>query len=189
MYVHMNGLSFFDNVVTWYRCRAEHICNKVVKNVSFHQDPILTNLSNDFWVFCDRVARWYIFKPKIPISVNFGRFWNGKNWYTYFMPIWSIFRPFDIFYAHLVNFPAIWYILCPFGIFFPVLVYFYPFWHFVSSTIWQPWSETWLEYSFSFQKDKIRPLGILFPLTTFFHQKYSMFSCLELFFIKNFIAI
>jgi hypothetical protein len=116
MYVHMNGLSFFDNVVTWYRCRAEHICNKVVKNVSFHQDPILTNLSNDFWVFCDRVARWYIFKPKIPISVNFGRFWNGKNWYTYFMPIWSIFRPFDKFYAHLVYFSPFWYIFTHFGI-------------------------------------------------------------------------
>jgi hypothetical protein len=28
-----------------------------------------------------RVARWYIFKPKIPIRVNFGGPWNGKGWY------------------------------------------------------------------------------------------------------------
>jgi hypothetical protein len=28
-----------------------------------------------------RVARWYIFKPKIPIWVNFGGPWNGKGWY------------------------------------------------------------------------------------------------------------
>jgi hypothetical protein len=28
-----------------------------------------------------RVARWFIFKPKIPILVNFGGPWNGKCWY------------------------------------------------------------------------------------------------------------
>jgi hypothetical protein len=28
-----------------------------------------------------RVARWYIFKPKIPTWVNFGGPWNGKGWY------------------------------------------------------------------------------------------------------------
>jgi hypothetical protein len=28
-----------------------------------------------------RVARWYSFKPKIPIWVNFGGPWNGKGWY------------------------------------------------------------------------------------------------------------
>jgi hypothetical protein len=26
---------------------------------------------------CARVARWFIFKPKIPIWVNFGGPWNG----------------------------------------------------------------------------------------------------------------
>jgi hypothetical protein len=40
-----------------------------------------------------RVARWYIFKPKIPIWVNFGGPWNGKGWYI----IW----PFGIHYGHL----------------------------------------------------------------------------------------
>jgi hypothetical protein len=28
-----------------------------------------------------RVARWFIFKPNIPIWVNFGGPWNGKCWY------------------------------------------------------------------------------------------------------------
>jgi hypothetical protein len=28
-----------------------------------------------------RVARWFIFKPKIPIWDNFGGPWNGKCWY------------------------------------------------------------------------------------------------------------
>jgi hypothetical protein len=28
-----------------------------------------------------RVARWFVFKPKIPIWVNFGGSWNGKSWY------------------------------------------------------------------------------------------------------------
>jgi hypothetical protein len=53
------------------------------------------------------VARWYIFKPKIPIWVNFGASCNGRCWY---------------FYGYLVYFTAKWYILRPFGtfeIFFP----------------------------------------------------------------------
>jgi hypothetical protein len=28
-----------------------------------------------------RVARWSVFKPKIPIWVNFGEPWNGKGWH------------------------------------------------------------------------------------------------------------
>jgi hypothetical protein len=28
-----------------------------------------------------RVARWFVFKPKIPIWVNFGASCNGKSWY------------------------------------------------------------------------------------------------------------
>jgi hypothetical protein len=31
-----------------------------------------------------RVARWYIFKPKIQIWVNFGWPWNGKVFFTFF---------------------------------------------------------------------------------------------------------
>jgi hypothetical protein len=61
-----------------------------------------------------RIARWYIFKPKIPILVNFGGSFNGRCLYIS---------------CHLVYFVTIWYILWPFGIFspswyiFPVLVY------------------------------------------------------------------
>jgi hypothetical protein len=35
---------------------------------------------------------------------------------AYFMAIWSISRPLDIFYGHFVYFEAMWYIFSPFGI-------------------------------------------------------------------------
>jgi hypothetical protein len=57
-----------------------------------------------------RFARWYIFKQKIPIWVNFGGSCIGRCWYI----LW----PFGIF-------TAIWYILWPFGIFYGHLVYIY----------------------------------------------------------------
>jgi hypothetical protein len=41
-----------------------------------------------------RVARWFVFKPKIAIWVNFGGPWNGKCWY--------LLLPFGIFYGNLV---------------------------------------------------------------------------------------
>jgi hypothetical protein len=56
-----------------------------------------------------RVARWFLFEPKIPLWVNFGGSCNGRCWYIN---------------GHLVNFMAIWHILWPFGIFSPVLVHF-----------------------------------------------------------------
>jgi hypothetical protein len=49
-----------------------------------------------------RVARWFVFKAKIPILVNFGGPWNGK---------------FCLFYDHLEHFTAIWYNLWPFGLY------------------------------------------------------------------------
>jgi hypothetical protein len=30
-----------------------------------------------------RVARWFIFKPKIPFWVNFEELWNGNGWYGF----------------------------------------------------------------------------------------------------------
>jgi hypothetical protein len=59
-----------------------------------------------------RVARWFIFKPKIPIWVNFG------DWklFIHFLAIWNILQTFGIFYGHLVHFVFIWYILSGFGI-------------------------------------------------------------------------
>jgi hypothetical protein len=72
----------------------------------------------------NRVARWYIFKPKFQIWVNFGGSCNRRGWYVLY--------PFGIFYSHLVFVVAIWYILHPFGIFFP-------FWYVVARRIWQPY--------------------------------------------------
>jgi hypothetical protein len=63
---------------------------------------------------CTRVARRFVFKPEIPIWVNFRGPWIGKNGYI----LW----PFGIFYDHLVHFVFIWYVLCSFGTFFPFLV-------------------------------------------------------------------
>jgi hypothetical protein len=48
-----------------------------------------------------RVARWFIFKPKIPIWV---KIWRALAWKTllYFMTIWNIFWSFGIIYGCLV---------------------------------------------------------------------------------------
>jgi hypothetical protein len=78
----------------------------------------------------------YIFKPKMP---NLGKILEGlaNKMLVYFMPLWSIFRPFGMFFGHLVCF---W----PFGIFYGHLVYFPPFWYNAPRKIWQPWSQFWL---------------------------------------------
>jgi hypothetical protein len=51
----------------------------------------------------DRVARWFVFKPKIPIWVNFGGPYIGKCLY--------ISGPFGIFHGEWGYFMTIWYIL------------------------------------------------------------------------------
>jgi hypothetical protein len=66
----------------------------------------------------NRVARWFVFKPKIPIWLNFGGSCYGKI-LVYFMNIWSILRSLEIFYGHLVYFVVIWYIFRHFGILDP----------------------------------------------------------------------
>jgi hypothetical protein len=58
----------------------------------------------------------HIFKPKIPVWVNFGGSCNGRCWY--------ILRPFGPISGHFVYCVAIWYILWLFGIFYGYLVYF-----------------------------------------------------------------
>jgi hypothetical protein len=63
-----------------------------------------------------RFARWNIFKPKIPIWVNFGWSCNERCWYV----VWS----FGKFCVHLVYFAAIWDICWSFCIFLPILVRF-----------------------------------------------------------------
>jgi hypothetical protein len=42
------------------------------------------------------VARWYIFKPQIPIWANFGVSCNGRCWHI----LWT----FGLFYWHMVYF-------------------------------------------------------------------------------------
>jgi hypothetical protein len=64
--------------------------------------------------FFSRVARWFIFKPKIQIWVNFLGLWNGKCLYVYWSfgkltAIWYFLGPID-------NLVVIWYILPRFGI-------------------------------------------------------------------------
>jgi hypothetical protein len=62
-----------------------------------------------------RVARWYIYKLKIPILLNFGGSLKGMCWY-----IWSVY------------FTSIWCIFWSFGIFSPILVC-------CTKYIWQQW--------------------------------------------------
>jgi hypothetical protein len=63
------------------------------------------------------VARWHIFKPKIP---NFGQFLEGLKVEddVIFMTILSILRSNGIFYDHLVQFVVIWSIFPRFGMLF-----------------------------------------------------------------------
>jgi hypothetical protein len=67
-----------------------------------------------------RVARWFIFKPKIPICAYF-----VGPWYWYF-------------YNHSEYFTAIWKIVWQFGIFCGNLYIFSRFGMFGPSKIWQP---------------------------------------------------
>jgi hypothetical protein len=73
-----------------------------------------------------RVARWFAFKPKIQICVNFG-------WRDF---LWEMLVYFT--YGQLVHFTVFCYILWRFGIVRGNLVYFFPFWYFVPRKIWQP---------------------------------------------------
>jgi hypothetical protein len=49
---------------------------------------------------------------------NLGKFWGVLPWkiLVYFMPIWNILGPLEIFYDNLVYFVVIWYIFPRFGI-------------------------------------------------------------------------
>jgi hypothetical protein len=44
----------------------------------------------ELWTLCARVARWNIYKSKIPIVVNFWRALKWKMW-VYFRHIWSTY--------------------------------------------------------------------------------------------------
>jgi hypothetical protein len=67
-----------------------------------------------------RVARWYIFRPKIVIWINFGGPCNGRCYYILLV------------YGLLIHFMTIWYVLWQIGVFSPC-------WYIVPRKIWQPW--------------------------------------------------
>jgi hypothetical protein len=48
---------------------------------------------------------------------NLGKFWRVLQWkiLVYILTIWSILRPSEVFYGHLVYFVVIWYISPRFG--------------------------------------------------------------------------
>jgi hypothetical protein len=71
--------------------------------------------------FSARVARWFLFKPKIPIWANFGGPYIDWKMLVYFMVIRDISWPFSICYGNLV-------MLWSFGTFCVHLVHFFPFW-------------------------------------------------------------
>jgi hypothetical protein len=65
---------------------------------------------------------------------NLGKSWGVLQWkmLLYFMPIWSIFRPLEIFYDHLVKFVVICYIFPRFGMLCQenLATLFHPFFYF-----------------------------------------------------------
>jgi hypothetical protein len=75
---------------------------------------IVMLLANQLSALATRVARWFVFIPKLPIWVIFGGPWSGKCWH--------ILCPFGIF-------SAIWYNLWPFGIVCGLFGIFFPFWY------------------------------------------------------------
>jgi hypothetical protein len=66
-----------------------------------------------------RVARWFVFKPKISIWVNF-----GGPYIDWKMLIYFLATVFGIVYRHLGYFITILYILCSFGTFYRFWVSF-----------------------------------------------------------------
>jgi hypothetical protein len=122
VYVHM------DEVISETKMRiatemCSWNCNFIYRSLSLGWHVHIPRFSSHS--VC-RDARWYIFKPKIPIGVNFGRSWNGRCWFM----LW----PFGMFYGHLVYFMAIWYMYLISG----NLEYFPPFWYIVPRKLWQP---------------------------------------------------
>jgi hypothetical protein len=63
-------------------------------NRLFSPDKCRENETKTCAVILSRVARWFVFTPKVPIWVNFGGPWNGKCQH--------VLRPFGIFYGLLV---------------------------------------------------------------------------------------
>jgi hypothetical protein len=109
-----------ESVLFWQYLYKHILLVKMCKNNSLYIFLAI------FLTVRTRVARWHIFKPKIPIGVNFGGSCYEICWYI----LW----PFGLFYGQLVNFVTYWYILWLSSIFFQ-------FWYVVPIKIWQHWLE------------------------------------------------
>jgi hypothetical protein len=76
-----------------------------------------TNLTRERFQFQipDQVCQMVCFPNKNP---NLDEFWRFLQWtiLLYFMAIWSIFRPFGIFYCTMVYFVVMWNVFTCFGI-------------------------------------------------------------------------
>jgi hypothetical protein len=82
-------------------------------NVTFLRLWILALDILDLWPtpgLLEQGRQMVCFQPKNP---NLGKLWRIL---VYFITIWSILRPFKIFYGHSVYFVVIWYIFPRFGI-------------------------------------------------------------------------
>jgi hypothetical protein len=89
--------------------------NFPAKKIDFLRNEKSTDATAPFIAtFLSRVARSYIFIPKIPIWVNLVK---QRKMSVHFMATWNIIRPCGT-YGHFEKFVVIWYI-------YPVLVYLY----------------------------------------------------------------
>jgi hypothetical protein len=96
-----------------------------------------TNYNNwqvtmDTFIAKTRVARWFVFKPKIQIWVNFGGPWIGQCLH--------ILLPLVKFFGG---------ILWTFGPFCIYLVHYFRFWYHGPRKIWQPWLKRLIRNTYS----------------------------------------
>jgi hypothetical protein len=57
-----------------------------------------------------RVARWFFSDQKSKFGCSTEGLAMEDYVWCFFMDLWSILRPFDIFHDHLIYFKTIWYI-------------------------------------------------------------------------------
>jgi hypothetical protein len=111
--------------------RAQFRSEALIMNVSMSSRKKWSRYTSHLKRRSGRVARWFLFKSKIQICVNFRGSSNGGCWY--------ILCPFGQFFGHLAYVMAIWYIFRPFNIHINGhLVYSPPFWYVMPRKIWQP---------------------------------------------------
>jgi hypothetical protein len=71
----------FDESASFYSMKLSRPLLKAIESAKFsHPTPIQVTWHFSTGIMA-RVARWYIFKPKIPIWVNFVVSCNGRCWY------------------------------------------------------------------------------------------------------------